>query len=114
MLFRSDGFWTAALDGIVEGAIAIDGLNAKTAGVHLRWFIVSEVLQGTGLGRRLLNTAIEHCRERDYGGVYLHTFEGLTAARHLYEQYGFQLVDQTMGTQWGTKVREQKFLLEFQ
>ena len=109
-----DGLWTAALNGIVEGAIAIDGLNAKTTGAQLRWLIVSEVLQGTGLGRRRLNTAIEHCRERDYGGVYLHTFEGLTAARHLYEQYGFQLVDQTMGTQWGTKVREQKFLLEFQ
>ena len=108
-----DGLWTATLNGTVEGAIAIDGLNAKTAGAHLRWFIVSEMLRGTGLGHKLLDTAIEHCRERGYLSVYLHTFEGLTAARHLYEQYGFKLVDQTMGTQWGKEVHEQKFLLEF-
>ncbi|MDH3713618.1 MAG: GNAT family N-acetyltransferase [Gammaproteobacteria bacterium] len=107
-----DGFWVAAADGSVEGSIAIDGLHAEDEGAHLRWFIVSDILRGTGVGARLLDTAIEYCRQRRYSRIYLHTFEGLAAARHLYEKCGFLLVEQTTGTQWGTEVNEQKFLLE--
>jgi len=44
----------------------------------------------------------------------LWTFEGLHAARHLYEKSGFQLVEQYRGTQWGTEVNEQQFLLQLQ
>jgi hypothetical protein len=43
--------------------------------------------------------------------VYLWTFEGLPVARHLYEKFGFKLVEQFDGMQWGTKVIEQKFEL---
>lgn len=107
-----DGLWTATLNGTIEGSIAIDGLRLKNEGAHLRWFIVSEVLRGTGLGALLLETAIGHCRKRNYPHVYLHTFEGLAAARHLYEKYGFELTHQSTGTQWGTEVHEQKFVLE--
>jgi len=96
----------------VEGSIAIDGLHAETEGAHLRWYIISDALRGTGLGNELLNIAIGYCRQREYSSVYLHTFEGLDAAKHLYEKSGFQLVEQITGTQWGTEVNEQKFLLE--
>jgi GNAT superfamily N-acetyltransferase len=108
-----DGLWTASLDGTVEASIAIDGLNVKSQGAHLRWFIVSDVLRGTGFGAKLLDIAIEHCRQRDYSRVYLNTFEGLVAARHLYEKRGFELIEQSAGVQWGSEVHEQKFLLEF-
>ena len=108
-----DGFWTANLNGTVEGSIAIDGLHIETEGAHLRWYIVSGALRGTGLGTELLNIAIEHCRQRGFPGVHLHTFEGLAAAKHLYEKNGFQLVEQIPGAQWGTEVNEQKFVLEF-
>ena len=107
-----DGFWLTTLNGTVEGSIAIDGLHAETEGAHLRWYIISDALRGTGLGNELLNIAIGYCRQREYSSVYLHTFEGLDAAKHLYEKSGFQLVEQITGTQWGTEVNEQKFLLE--
>ena len=90
----------------------IDGLHAEIEGAHLRWFIVSDALRGTGMGSKLINTAIEYCRQQEYTRVYLHTFEGLDAAKHLYEKSGFQLIEQHTGTQWGTEVNEQKFLLE--
>ena len=107
-----DGIWLATPKGTVEGAIVIDGLHAETEGAHLRWFIVSDALRGTGMGNKLLNTAIKYCRQQEYTSVYLHTFEGLDAAKHLYEKSGFQLIEQHMGRQWGTEVNEQKFLLE--
>jgi len=106
-----DGFWVASLDGRVEGSITIDGLHAETEGAHLRWFIMSDALRGRGVGQRLITAAIDFCRSTGYGRVYLWTFEGLGAARHLYERAGFRLVEQRSGTQWGTAVNEQRFEL---
>ena len=108
-----DGFWTVVKTNRVEGAVVIDGRQAATEGAHLRWFIVSDTLRGQGAGRQLLETAIAFCRQKQYGRVYLWTFEGLAAARHLYESLGFKLVHQQEGTQWGTAVSEQRFELDY-
>ena len=109
---RRDGLWIAVVDGRVEGAVVIDSIHAHSEGAHLRWFIVSEALRGRGAGRRLIESAIAFCRERQYARVYLWTFEGLDAARHLYESLGFKLIHQQEGKQWGTAVSEQRFELE--
>jgi ribosomal protein S18 acetylase RimI-like enzyme len=87
----------------------IDGRHAQTEGAHLRWFIVSDALRGRGAGRQLLETALAFCRQKQYARVFLHTFKGLEAARHLYESMGFKLVQQQEGSQWGTTVSEQRF-----
>jgi GNAT superfamily N-acetyltransferase len=109
-----DGFWTASLAGSIEGAIAIDGLRADSEGAHLRWFILSESIRGHGIGNRLMREAIGFCESRKYRRVFLFTFEGLHAARHLYERFGFRLADQAAGTQWGRPVTEQRFVLELE
>ena len=106
-----DGFWIVSLNDRIEGGIAIDGIKARTDGVHLRWFIVSPEVRGQGFGRRLMEEAISFCMEKDYRKVYLETFEGLHAARHLYEKFGFRLMQQAEGAQWGKKVTEQKYEL---
>ncbi len=108
-----DGFWTVRKESNVAGSITIDGIAAQTEGAHLRWFILSDGLQGTGIGGRLIRTAVDFSRERGHDRIYLNTFEGLDAARHLYEKEGFRLVDQRRGTQWGKEVNEQRFELIF-
>ena len=107
-----DGFWTACQGNRVQGAVAIDSAEVESEGAHLRWYIVSPELHGQGIGRSLLDHAIRFCRKQNYPRVYLWTFEGLDTARHLYEQNGFRLVLQQEGSQWGTKVNEQKFVLD--
>ncbi|MCX7027122.1 MAG: GNAT family N-acetyltransferase [Spirochaetes bacterium] len=104
-----DGFWTAAVDGRVEGTITIDGVDADGEGAHLRWFIVSDALRSKGVGNELLEAAVDFCRGRGYRKIYLNTFKGLEAARHLYEKAGFRLVYERNGSQWGTMVIEQRF-----
>ena len=52
------------------------------------------------------------CTQKKYDRVFLWTFEGLDAARHLYESLGFKLIHQQGGTQWGTAVTEQRFELD--
>ena len=106
-----DGFWTACCDGRIEGSIAIDGLAAQSEGAHLRWFILSSKLRGRGFGNKLMKAALGFCKKNNYSRVYLWTFEGLDAARHLYEKSGFTLAEEHAGSQWGTRVTEQKFIL---
>ena len=108
-----DGFWTVSLDGHIEGSITIDGIHAKDEGAHLRWFIVSDSLRGKSAGNSLIQTAIDFCRNKNYRCIFLWTFEGLHAAKHLYEKNGFQLVEQHKGRQWGKVVKEQRFELVF-
>lgn len=104
-----DGLWLALQDGNIEGAIAIDGSNASQDGAHLRWFIASDKMRGSGVGTALLASAMEFCQLQPYDRIYLWTFEGLDAARHLYEKFGFRLAHQQRGTQWGAEVNEQRF-----
>lgn len=108
---RRDGLWTVSVAGRVEGAIAIDGRDAPAVAAVLRWYIVSDALRGTGIGRRLLAAAVGFCRERGYPLVSLWTFAGLDAARHLYEQHGFRLAEEQRGSRWGSEVTEQRFEL---
>ena len=108
-----DGLWVATKHGEFAGAIAIDGHHAFTEGVRLRWFIVVPEFQKSGIGKKLILRALDFCKDKRYPKVYLWTFEGLHAARHLYEKFGFELSEQREGEQWGTRVTEQKFILKF-
>jgi len=106
-----DGFWVASVGEKIVGAIAIDGANHNSKGAHLRWFIVAPENQGQGIGKMLLNEAVEFCRKKKFGRVYLWTFLGLDPARHLYEGLGFKLCKEHEGKQWGRTVTEQRFEL---
>lgn len=105
-----DGLWTARVDGRIHGSVAISGPHGEEPMGHLRWFITSDTLRGRGAGSRLLAQALAHCDTKAFPGVYLWTFQGLDAARHLYERHGFVLELQQPGSQWGTRVIEQRFV----
>lgn len=109
-----DAFWAIFEGNQIIGSVAVDGSRTKERGAQLRWFIVEESAQGRGVGKLLLNNAIQFCRQKGYHRIYLETFLGLDVARYLYEQAGFQLVDEHPGTQWGARVTEQRFELELE
>lgn len=98
-------------DDRVVASISVDRPARPGDFAHLRWFVVSRDCRGKGLGRRLMDRAVSHCRDNGYGGIYLTTFAGLDAARHLYEAFGFRLVSETDVDQWQGGVREQRFEL---
>ena len=107
-----DGLWVATVDGRFAGSAAMDGRQALTEGARLRWFIVVPALQGTGLGKELLARAVAFCGQRGYPRAYLWTFQGLDAARALYEREGFRLCEEHAVDQWGQTITEQKFQLD--
>jgi GNAT superfamily N-acetyltransferase len=106
-----DGLWLATDGNAIHGSVAIDGSRAHEDGAHLRWFIASDASRGTGVGSQLLGAALTFCRAQAYRKVYLWTFDGLHAARHLYEKHGFKLSRTQRGSQWGREVDEQLFVL---
>lgn len=108
---KRDGFWAARADGSFAGAVAIDGQLADTEGARLRWFIVEPERQGLGIGKQLIQKALRFCKATGHRRVFLWTFQGLNAARRLYEAEGFKLVEEHAVEQWGSRITEQKFEL---
>ena len=106
-----DGFWAATANKKFAGAVAIDAHDAMTEGARLRWFIVDLEFQNAGLGKRLISRAVEFCKAKNYPKIFLWTFEGLDAARRLYERQNFRLCETHEVHQWGQYIREQKFEL---
>ncbi len=104
-----DGLWLAVRRKEIVGSIAVDGSVVNQEGAHLRWFIVAPSHQGCGLGRALIDQAVTFCDEGGVKRIWLWTFSGLDAARHIYESHGFVLMREYEDTQWGSPVREQMF-----
>jgi GNAT superfamily N-acetyltransferase len=59
---------------------------------QLRWVLVDPVARGAGLGRRLVEGALDYCRDNDCQSVYLETTDGLAESQALYESLGFNTV----------------------
>ena len=106
---QRDGFWAIAPRRTLAGAVAIDGRLRESEGARLRWFIVDPDVHQQGFGRQLLDRAVEFCRTTGCRNVFLWTFEGLQAARRLYEKAGFRLTEEHRLDQWGQQINEQRF-----
>lgn len=96
-------------DSKCVGSIVLDCTDPTENGVHLRWFVVDQMQAGRGIGKELLNRAIAHCQQLMFCRIYLTTFDGLHAARSLYESVGFKLVKERDEDQWAGDVKEQLF-----
>jgi DNA-binding MarR family transcriptional regulator/GNAT superfamily N-acetyltransferase len=105
-----NGIWVANRASEIVGTIVIDGGDLGCHAARLRWFIVDETARAAGIGRRLLTKAVSFCDRKGFPEIELWTFAGLDAARHLYESFGFMVVEERRGTQWGTEVTEQRYV----
>lgn len=101
--------WLAIKNNQIVGSVAIDGEDLGNNEAHLRWFILNDDCRGQGVGKKLLKEAIDFCDQKQFSVVQLWTFSGLSAARKLYEDFGFKLVDEWEGDQWGRIMLEQQF-----
>ena len=107
-----DCIWSLITGGALEGSITIDSSSEASGIAHLRWFIVSDKTKGTGAGNHLMSQAMDFCNRLPLKKVYLWTFQGLEPAKHLYQKFGFELVEELKGSQWGTNVTEQRYELQ--
>ncbi|HRE19719.1 MAG TPA: GNAT family N-acetyltransferase [Rhabdaerophilum sp.] len=91
------------------GSISLDGTGHPADGGRIRFFIMAERARGTGLGQRLLTRIMDFAHSSGQRKLWLTTFRGLGAARHLYEQAGFRLTGEALDETWGRPLHEQRF-----
>ena len=101
--------WLAIQDQQIVGSVAIDGEDLGNNTAHLRWFIMDDRVRGQGVGGQLLTQALQFVDAKGFEETQLWTFNGLHAARHLYESHGFKLAGENLGNQWGSEILEQRF-----
>jgi DNA-binding MarR family transcriptional regulator/N-acetylglutamate synthase-like GNAT family acetyltransferase len=112
-MINTDGgeLWIAEVDGKMAGSIAITKSNDNVA--QLRWFILDENYHGMGIGKKLMETAIDFCIKQGYKNVFLWTVSVLGTARYLYQKYNFKLTEEKENYEWtGSKLVEERWDLE--
>lgn len=97
-------------DGNAMGCVAITHGEEKIA--QLRYFFIEPELRGLGVGTKLLNQALDFCRERNYEHVFLWTVSAQESARTLYKKAGFHITETSENNNWGVPVLEEKWELE--
>jgi putative acetyltransferase len=91
-------FFVAEHDGAVIGGAGIAPLAGGSPDVcELRKMYLLPAGRGLGLGSRLLETCLDAAREHGFRTCYLETLAHMSAARRLYERYGFE----PTGGPWG-------------
>jgi len=105
----NERIWIAEMNQQIVGSVII--FQEKPGVAHLRTLILHPAARGRGLGRTLMQSAIDFCREVGYQKITLETFDELTAALHLYESFGFQFTGERFHSEWGRPVREMQFEL---
>ena len=90
--------WLAELGDRLIGCTAI-ALRDNGVG-QLRWVLVDQSARGMGLGKRLVNAALDYCRAAGCESVYLETTDGLPESQALYEKLGFSVISDTVEDLW--------------
>jgi len=99
-LLENEGsmLWVAEDGELVVGAIAI--VRVGDGAAQLRWFVLEQAYHGKGIGKKLMEQAMEFCRVMGYVRVFLWTVDFLHTARHLYERHGFRLKETKPNDEW--------------
>jgi len=102
-----DSLWIAEMDGQIVGSIGVVGNSNSEA--QLRWLLVHPAQRGSGLGRVLLNKALQFCRDRKFKSVFLWTVSDLKVAAHLYQSAGFRKIEEKTHRIWGKTLTEERY-----
>jgi DNA-binding MarR family transcriptional regulator/ribosomal protein S18 acetylase RimI-like enzyme len=99
-MVSNDGgdLWIAKVNDKIVGSIAITKFDDSTA--QLRWFILDEKYHGLGIGKKLMDTAMQFCNTQGYQHIFLWTVSILEAARHLYQKYNFKITEEKPNDEW--------------
>jgi GNAT superfamily N-acetyltransferase len=91
--------WMAEKDGDVVGSVFLVAKSKATA--KLRLLFVEPSARGLGIGSRLVGECVRFARQAGYKRMALWTQSELDAARHIYRQAGFRVVEKKRHLSFG-------------
>lgn len=104
---RRDRIFVASSMGRMAGVVAIQHREGKEA--QLRWFLIRPEFRGIGLGKALMQRAMDFCREQRFRKVYLLTTNQQTTAAALYKKWGFEKKGSVPEKLWGHDLFEERY-----
>jgi len=108
---RREAAWIAERDGRRVGCVfCVAGDDPSTA--KLRILLVHPDGRGAGLGRELVDRCVAFAREAGYGRMRLWTNHPLTAARRIYLDVGFELIEEEPHHSFGVDLIGQTYELD--
>jgi GNAT superfamily N-acetyltransferase len=93
----------------IVGSLAIVKFSEIEA--QLRWLLLVPEVRGLGIGRKLVEEALDFCRDAGYSSVFLWTVNTLPIASKLYQSVGFRKTEELTHEMWGSTVTEVKYEL---
>jgi GNAT superfamily N-acetyltransferase len=105
--------WIAELDGARVGCIFCVATDRPEV-AQLRLLLVDPKARGGGIGRTLVRTCVEFARSAGYRTITLWTNDVLAAARHLYQEAGFELVGSEAHHSFGHDLVSQTWQLDLE
>lgn len=103
--------WIAVRGGENIGSIALVKHPDRPGVAKLRLLLVEPSARGLGLGKHLVDECLRFARQSGYHTVTLWTFSELSAASHIYQSVGFQLIREEPQHVFGRDMIEQTWEL---
>ncbi|HZK75726.1 MAG TPA: GNAT family N-acetyltransferase [Candidatus Kapabacteria bacterium] len=99
--------WIAEWNGEFAGCIFLVKDSEHENIAKLRLFLVEPKARGRGIGRRLIQECIDFAKAAGYEHITLWTNDVLLAARHLYEDFGFEMTHEEPNDLFGPRTMAQ-------
>jgi DNA-binding MarR family transcriptional regulator/GNAT superfamily N-acetyltransferase len=96
--------WIAERDGEIAGSVFLVQHTEEKDTAKLRLLLVEASARGLGLGKALVDECTYFARAAGYKKITLWTHDVLAAARHIYSQAGYKLVEEEPRHSFGVDV----------
>jgi DNA-binding MarR family transcriptional regulator/N-acetylglutamate synthase-like GNAT family acetyltransferase len=91
----SERFWVAEVNGDRVGCVFVVRNERDATAAQLRCLLVDPKARGVGVGRRLVEKCLTFAKSAGYAKMMLWTNDVLVAARRIYVEAGFELIEES-------------------
>jgi N-acetylglutamate synthase-like GNAT family acetyltransferase len=98
----------AKLNDTIVGTVSL--LKTDSSTFELSKMAVTDVVQGLGVGKKMMEYCIDFAKNNDIKKLYLYSNRSLLSAIHLYKKYGFEEIPLESGIYERADIKMEKII----